>query len=125
MTVIQITDLADPRLVDYSHQTDVALKKAQSTEHGLYLAESALVIERALRAGHRPRSVLALGGAVDEAVALVGDDVPVFAGAPELLEQLTGYLLHRGMIASMHRPALPSVEALLADARRIVILENV
>ena len=125
MTVIQITDLADPRLADYSHQTDVALKKARGTEHGLYLAESALVLERALRAGHVPRSVLALGGSVDEAVALVGADVPVFAGPPELLEQLTGYLLHRGMIASMHRPTLPTVEALLADARRIVILENV
>lgn len=125
MPVIPITDLDDPRLADYSHLTDVALKKARGTEHGLYLAESALVLERALRAGHAPRSVLALGSAVDEAVALVGDDVPVFSGPPELLEQLTGYLLHRGLIASMHRPPLPSVEALVADARRVVILENV
>ena len=123
--MIEITDLADPRLADYSHQTDVALKKAQGTEHGLYLAESALVLERALRAGHQPRSVLALGSSVDEAVALVGPDVPVFHGPPELLEQLTGYLLHRGLTASMHRPALATLEALLADARRIVILENV
>jgi len=125
MPVIPITDLADPRLADYSHQTDVALKKAQGTEHGLYIAESALVLQRALRAGHRPRSVLALGAAVDEAVALVGPDVPIFSGPPELLEQLTGYLLHRGLIASMHRPPLPTVEELVRDARRIVILENV
>jgi tRNA G18 (ribose-2'-O)-methylase SpoU len=123
--VIPITDLADPRLADYSHQTDVALRKAQGTEHGLYLAESALVLERALRSGHRPRSVLALGSSVDEAVTLVGPDVPVFSGPPELLEELTGYLLHRGLIAAMHRPALASVESLLRDARRIVILENV
>jgi len=123
--VIPIADLSDPRLADYSHLTDVALKKAQGTEHGLYLAESALVLERALRAGHRPRSVLALGGTVDEAVALVGDDVPVFSGPGELLAELTGYILHRGLIASMHRPALPSVESLLADARRVVVLENV
>ncbi len=125
MPVITITDLADPRLADFSHQTDVALKKARGTEHGLYIAESALVLERALRAGHRPRSVLALGPTVDEAVALVGPDVPVFSGPPQLLEQLTGYLLHRGLIASMHRPALPPVEQLLATARRVVILENV
>ena len=125
MPVIPITTLDDARLADYSHQTDVALKKARGTEHGLYLAESALVLERALRAGHLPRSVLALGSAVDDAVALVGDDVPVFCGPPELLEQLTGYLLHRGLIAAMHRPPLPSVEALVADARRVVILENV
>ena len=125
MPVIPIADLSDPRLADYSHLTDVALKKAQGTEHGLYLAESALVLERALRAGHRPRSVLALGGTVDEAVALVGDDVPVFSGPGELLAELTGYILHRGLIASMHRPALPSVESLLQGARRVVVLENV
>ncbi len=125
MSVVRIEGLDDPRLSDYSHQTDVALKKAQGTEHGLYLAESALVLERALRAGHHPRSVLALGSAADQAVALVGDDVPVFSGPPELLEELTGYLLHRGLIASMHRPPLPSVADLIGDARRIVILENV
>ena len=126
MTVIEIDSLDDPRLADYSHQTDVALKKAQGTEHGLYIAESALVLGRALRAGHRPRSVLALGSSVSDALELTaGHDVPVFHGPPELLEQLTGYLLHRGLIASMHRPALPAVESLLRDARRIVILENV
>jgi len=122
VAVIPITDLSDPRLVDYSHQTDVALKK---TGGGIYIAESALVLERALRAGHTPRSVLALGNTVDEAVALVGPDVPVFSGPPELLEQLTGYLLHRGLIAAMDRPPLPSPESLLADARRVIILENV
>lgn len=125
MPVIPISDLDDPRLADYSHLTDVALKKARGTEHGLYLAESALVLERALRAGHRPRSVLALGGTVDEAVALVGDDVPVFSGPGELLAELTGYILHRGLIASMNRPSLPDPDALLEGARRIVILENV
>ena len=125
MPVIEISDLSDPRLVDYAHLTDVALKKARGTEHGLYIAESALVLERALRAGHRPRSVLALGNTVDEARALVGEDVPVFVGPGELLAELTGYVLHRGVIASMHRPELPDPEALLAGARRIVILENV
>ncbi|MDH6181791.1 tRNA G18 (ribose-2'-O)-methylase SpoU [Microbacteriaceae bacterium SG_E_30_P1] len=123
--IIRIDSLDDPRLKDYSHQTDVALKKAQGTEHGLYLAESALVLGRALRAGHRARSVLALGTSAEQAVALVGDDVPVFSGPGELLEQLTGYVLHRGLIASMHRPPRPSVSSLIADARRIVILENV
>ncbi|MDQ1550130.1 MAG: hypothetical protein QOD27_1788 [Microbacteriaceae bacterium] len=122
MSVIEIADLADPRLADFSHQTDVALKK---TGGGLYIAESALVLERALRAGHRPRSVLALGGTVDEAIALVGDDVPIFSGPGELLAELTGYLLHRGLIASMHRPPLPDAADLLASAKRVVVLENV
>jgi tRNA G18 (ribose-2'-O)-methylase SpoU len=125
MPVIPISDLSDPRLADYSHLTDVALKKARGSEHGLYLAESALVLERALGAGHQPRSVLALGGTVEEAVALVGEDVPVFSGPGELLAELTGYILHRGLIASMNRPALPDPDELLARARRIVIVENV
>jgi tRNA G18 (ribose-2'-O)-methylase SpoU len=123
--LVEISNLDDPRLADYSHLTDVALKKAQGTEHGLYLAESALVLERALRAGHRPRSVLALGNTTDEARALVGDGVPVFTGPSELLAELTGYLLHRGLIASMHRPALPTVQAVLEGATRVVVLENV
>jgi len=126
MPVIEIDDLADPRLADYAHQTDVALKKARGTEHGLYLAESLLVFERALRAGHQPRSILSLGGSVDDALAALGDrDIPVFVGPGELLESLTGYVLHRGLIASMHRPELPTVQSLLADATRIVVLENV
>jgi len=113
MPVIEISDLSDPRLVDYAHLTDVALKKARGTEHGLYIAESALVLQRALRAGHRPRSVLALGNTVDEARALVGEDVPVFVGPGELLAELTGYILHRGVIAAMHRPELAAPDALL------------
>lgn len=125
MPVTLITELSDPRLRDYSHQTDVALRKAQSTEHGIYLAESALVLERALRAGHTPRSVLALGGTAEEARVLVGDDVPIFSGPDELLAELTGYVLHRGLIAAMNRPPLPDPAALIADARRIVIVENV
>ena len=123
MTVIQISSLDDPRLTDYSHRTDVALKKSGG---GLYIAESVLVLERAIAAGHRPRSVLALGGSVADAVAATaGFDIPIFSGPPELLEELTGYVLHRGLIAAMHRPELPSPADLLRDARRIVILENV
>ncbi|NQX10928.1 RNA methyltransferase [Microbacteriaceae bacterium VKM Ac-2855] len=125
MPLIPITDLADPRVVDYAHATDVALKNARGP-HGLYIAESALVLERALRAGHEPRSVLALGGSVAEAERiLAGRDVPIFTGPGELLADLTGYLLHRGLIAAMHRPALPDPGELLRDARRVIVLENV
>jgi tRNA G18 (ribose-2'-O)-methylase SpoU len=124
MPVIEISDLSDPRLADFTHATDVLLKNGRG-EHGVYIAESTLVLQRALNAGHRPRSVLALGGTVGDAVALVGDDVPVFSGPGELLAELTGYILHRGLIASMQRPPLPSPERLLADARRIIVLENV
>jgi tRNA G18 (ribose-2'-O)-methylase SpoU len=123
LTVFQISTLDDPRLADYSHQTDVALKKSGG---GLYIAESLLVLERAIAAGHRPRSVLALGSSVGDAVrATAGFDIPIFSGPPELLEQLTGYLLHRGLIAAMRRPDLPVAADLLRASRRVVILENV
>jgi tRNA G18 (ribose-2'-O)-methylase SpoU len=121
--IVEISSLDDPRLADYSHLTDVALKKSGG---GLYIAESLLVLERAIGAGHRPRSVLALGSSVAEAVeATRGFDIPVFSGPSELLEELTGYLLHRGLIAAMHRPPLPEPADLLRNARRVVILEDV
>jgi tRNA G18 (ribose-2'-O)-methylase SpoU len=126
MSVIEIESLDDPRLADYSHLTDVALKKSLGSEHGLYIAESLLVLQRAIAAGHRPRSVLALGASVADAVqAIAGFDIPIFSGPPELLEELTGYLLHRGLIAAMHRPALQEPADLLRHAHRIVILEDV
>jgi tRNA G18 (ribose-2'-O)-methylase SpoU len=133
MPVIRVDALDDPRLTDYAHATDVALKNARRSEpgreNGLYLAESLLVLERALRAGHVPRSVLALGTSEDEAVAALTAaghaDVPVFVGAGELLAELTGYILHRGLIASMNRPPLPDARDLLTGARRVVVIENV
>ncbi|MCC6270080.1 MAG: RNA methyltransferase [Microbacteriaceae bacterium] len=124
MPVIEVSDPADPRLADFAHGTDVLLKNGRGP-HGLYIAESALVLERALKAGHSPRAVLALGNTVDEAVALVGADIPVFTASSELLAELTGYVLHRGLIASVERPPLPDAATLLAGARRVVILENV
>ncbi len=128
--VIEISELTDPRLGDYALATDVALRGARGSDHGLYLAESLLVFERALAVGHRPRSVLALGGSVEQTLAaltaagLNDGDIPIFVGPGELLAELTGYALHRGLVAAMYRPPLPSVESLLAGASRIVILEN-
>lgn len=125
MALVEVATLDDPRLRDYAHATDVALKNARGAQ-GLYIAESALVLERALRAGHRPRSVLALGSSAAEAERLVAEfDVPVFTGPGELLAELTGYVLHRGLIAAMERPELPDAAALLAGARRVVVLEDV
>ena len=120
--IIAVDSLDDPRLADFAHRTDVALK---NNGGNLYIAESALVLERALRAGHVPRAVLALGGSVDEAVSLVGPEVDVFSGPDEMLAELTGYVLHRGLIASLERPALLPVSSLLADSKRVVIIENV
>ena len=130
MPIIEISELSDPRLADYSHQTDVALRKATGAigkDPGIYLAESALVLERALRAGHQPRSALVLGDTVDQAQELLREhpDTPIFVGPGELLAELTGYILHRGLIASLNRPVLPDAAELLQQADTVVVLSNV
>lgn len=124
--VLRITDLSDPRLGDYLNLTDVALRRVSEPAGGLYIAESSKVIARALAAGHIPRSALMLEQWLPDLEPLLAPfDIPVFVGAPDLLESLTGFSLHRGALASMHRPVLPEVADLLMDARRVVVLEDI
>jgi tRNA G18 (ribose-2'-O)-methylase SpoU len=126
MQVVTITDLSDERLADFANLTDAALRRRTEPEGGLYIAESAKVIERALAAGHRPRSVLMLERWLDDLTPLLeAHDIPVFVGAGPLLESLTGFDLHRGALASMHRPPVLPVADLLRDARRVVVLEDI
>ena len=130
----------DPRLADYTSMTDVRLRRMLEAERGLYMAESTNVIMRALQVGHSPRSFLMAPKWLPQLEPLIaqatgspdGGDVPVFLAAEDTLEQLTGFHLHRGALAAMHRPALPSVMELLSGeypgangaARRVLILED-
>lgn len=126
MYLIQVTDPHAPELRDYTELTDVARRRLREPEEGLYLAESVRVIERAFAAGHRPRSVLVLEKWLPEIEPLFTRwDVPVYVGTADVLEAVTGFVMHRGALASMHRPALPSVAELLRDARRVVVLEDI
>ncbi|MFO7689210.1 MAG: RNA methyltransferase [Cryobacterium sp.] len=127
MRIIPIDTLDLPGLADYSRLTDVALRRVSEPEGGLYIAESTKVIRRALAAGHQPRSVLVQEQWLADAEALLADwpDVPVYVGEPGVLEKLTGYNLHRGALAAMHRPDLAAVADVIRDARRIVILEDI
>ena len=126
MRINRITDLSAPELADFQGLTDVALRRVSEPAGGLYIAESAKVIGRALAAGHQPRAVLLLEQWLPEISALLEPfNVPVFVGSPELLQSLTGFDMHRGALASMHRPALPDPAALLEGARRVVVIENV
>ncbi|MET0975442.1 MAG: RNA methyltransferase [Leifsonia sp.] len=127
MRVTPITDLEADGLSDYARLTDVALRRVTEPEGGLYIAESTKVITRAIAAGHRPRSVLLQEKWLPDVEPLLAEfpDVPVFVGDAALLESLTGYHLHRGALAAMHRPENPSVADLLKDARRVVILEDI
>lgn len=123
MPVIPVADAADPRLEDYRGLTDVALRRRLEPERGLYMAEGAKVIERALAAGHEPRSVLMSERWL--ASLTVPDATPVYVAPEEVLEAVTGYQVHRGALAAMERPTLPSLEQIARDARRIVVLEGI
>jgi tRNA G18 (ribose-2'-O)-methylase SpoU len=126
MHIVPVSDAADPALVDYAGLTDVVLRRLSEPAGGLYIAESTKVISRALAAGHQPRSLLLQQKWLDELAPLLdGYDIPVFLAEPEVLEQITGFSMHRGALASMHRPVLPSVAELLAGARRVVVLEDI
>lgn len=120
MHVIRIADPADARLADYRDLTDVALRRALEPAGGLYMAESAKVIARALRVGHTPRSLLTQEKWMPDATRLLADhpDTPVYVVSAELARTITGYAVHRGILAAMHRPVLPSVADVLAGGRR-------
>ncbi len=126
MRIVTIGDLNDDALADYARLTDVVLRRTSEPAGGLYIAESSKVITRAIAAGHVPRSALMLEQWLPAlAPLLLPFDIPVFVGPGELLEQLTGFNLHRGALASMHRPPLLPLDEVVADARRIVVLEDI
>ncbi|MEV6525705.1 RNA methyltransferase [Longispora sp. NPDC051575] len=119
---IVITDPDDPRLADYRALTDVSLRTVFEPPNGLFVAEGELVLRRALRAGYRPRSFLVDAKRVDQ---LPETDAPVYAADQEVLEQITGFHVHRGVLASFHRKEPLDAADLLTTARRVAILEDV
>ncbi|WP_407952089.1 TrmH family RNA methyltransferase [Plantactinospora sonchi] len=124
-SVEEITDPDDPRIADYRALTDVELRTRWEPPHGLFIAEGELVLRRALRAGYRPRSFLVDAKRVDQLGDVPTGGAPVYAASQAVLEQATGFHVHRGVLASFHRRELPAVERVLADARRVAVLEDV
>ncbi|WP_374948074.1 TrmH family RNA methyltransferase [Agreia sp.] len=127
MNIVRIDSLDLPGLDDYARLTDVVLRRLSEPAGGLYIAEGAKVIARALSAGHRPRSVLLQEQWLADIEPLLAewDEVTVFVGDATTLESLTGYNLHRGALAAMHRPELRSVADVIEGARRVVVLEDI
>lgn len=126
--IIEVTDLADPRLAPYVSLTEAQLRNRLEPELGIFIAESPKVIDRALDAGYEPVSLLMerkhLAGQGAPIIERCGG-VPVYTASDDLLAQLTGYPLTRGVLCAMRRPTLPTVEELCRDARRVAVLENI
>lgn len=117
-----ITDPADPRLADYVGLTDVVRRSKHEPEAGFFLAEGVPVMLRAARAGYPLRSVLlAENRPVPEGLP----EAPVYRASYEVLEEVTGFHVHRGALASFGRLPLPTAEEVLATATRVVVLEEV
>lgn len=125
--IIHLTDPNDPRVNDYTQLTDVQLRKVREPAEGMYIAESSRVMRRALSAGHKPRSFFMAEKWLPDFtdVFAAHPDIPVFVGPREVLEEITGFHLHRGALAAMHRPAPLDIATMLAGARRVAVLEDI
>jgi tRNA G18 (ribose-2'-O)-methylase SpoU len=112
-------------LADYRNLTDVALRTKLEPPQGLFIAESELVIRRALAAGYRPRSMVMAPEWLERMELLVDDvDAPVYSASYDVLRRLTGFNVHRGALAAFHRKPLPSVQEVARTAHRVVVLED-
>ena len=124
--LVEVTDPDDPCLADYRDLRDVELRKSLEAEHGLFIAEGVKVVRRAVEAGYEPRSFLMaerwLEGLSD---VLATADAPCYVVTEGLAEQVTGFHVHRGALASLHRRPLPSVDDVLDGARTVLVLEDI
>lgn len=128
MAIIEITSLEQSGVEMFGTLTEAQLRNRLEPDKGLFIAESPKVIDVALRSGYEPLSLLCerrhIEGDAADIIARCGD-IPVFTGERELLAQLTGYVLTRGVLCAMRRPVLPSVEQVCRDAHRVVVIDGV
>lgn len=126
--LIEITDFHAPELDIYARLTEGQLKNRAEPEKGLFIAESPNVIHRALDAGYEPVSMLMerkhIDGQAKEVLARCGD-IPVFTAELDVLTQLTGFQLTRGVLCAMRRKPILPAEDVLKTAKRVAVLENV
>ena len=126
--IIEITDFAAPELDPFARLTEAQLMNRFDPANAMFIAESPKVIARALDAGYRPISILAerklIHGEGLEVIERCGN-VPVYTAPMEILEQITGYKLTRGLLCAMGRTPLPQVETILKTASRVAVLEEV
>lgn len=127
-SVIEIKSLEQPEVQVFSKLTEAQLRNRLNVEQGMFIAESPKVIRVALSAGYEPTALLCerrhISGDAADIVARC-QDIPVYTGERELLSQLTGYTLTRGVLCAMRRPQPKTVAEVCRDARRIVVIDGV
>lgn len=128
MPIIEIASLNHPGVEIFSTLTEAQLRNELEPEKGIFIAESPKVIRVALQAGYKPLALLCenrhiQGDAAD--IITQHPDMPIYTGSREVLSQLTGYVLTRGVLCAMHRPEALPLTQVLADARRVVIIDSV
>lgn len=126
--IIEITDFHAVELDIYARLTEAQLLNRDKPEDGLFIAESPKVVTRALDAGYEPVSMLVEDSHVEgeaKEVIVRCPEIPVYTAPFEVLTQLTGYKLTRGLLCAMRRKPLPTVQDVCKEARRIAVLENV
>jgi tRNA G18 (ribose-2'-O)-methylase SpoU len=123
--LVTVTTADDPRLSDYTRLRDVNLRKSLEVEHGLFIAEGEKVIRRAVLTGHPVRSLLMARRWVEPLADILDRvDGPVFVADDDVVADITGFPVHRGALAAMVRLPLPPVADVIADARRVLVLED-
>ena len=126
--IIEITDFHAPELDPYARLTQNQLRNRLEPEKGIFIAESPKVIDRALDAGYKPVSLLMerrqITGPAAGILSRCGD-APVYTANREMLAELTGFELTRGVLCAFHRPAPRPVEELCKNARRVAVLEGI
>ena len=126
--ITEIQSLQQSGIEIFSSLTDSQLRQRQDAENGLFIAESPKVIRVAMQAGYQPQALLCerkhIEGDAADIIAACGD-IPIYTGSRELLAQLTGYTLTRGVLCAMKREAEPKLEEVLKDARRVCVIDAV
>ena len=126
--IYEITSIEDPRIALFSKLTEAQLRQRQDTEQGIFIAESPKVIRVALQAGYEPSALLCEKKHIegDAADIIQGHpDMPVYTGTRELLSELTGYTLTRGVLCAMRRKPEPLLDEILKNARRVCVIDAV
>lgn len=131
LNTVEIRDFGDPRIADYANLTDAQLlaraREPGAARAGVFMAEGELVVRQLIGSRLRTRSVLLTPSrlrTMRDALELLPRDVPIFTAPQDVMDAITGFHIHRGVLAAGERPAAPDLDALLASARTLVVLED-